>query len=245
MEISWSTFILEMVNFVVLVWILQRFLYRPVLDVISRRRARIQKTLADAQALRDEAQGLRQRYEGRLADWNAEKQQAAEALRREIDAERAKRLEELQTQLKQQKDLSEAAEQHRLAAAKREMEMRAIEQAARFTTRLLERARGPEVEARLADAAVAELEHLPDAQRAELDLKKEQPVRIESAFPLPDENRAALEQALQALVGRRVAVEFAVDPDLLAGVRIEIGAKTIAFNLSDELEGFALTSHAE
>ena len=51
MELSWSTFILEAINFLVLVWILKRFLYKPVLDVIERRKAGIEKIQADAKAL--------------------------------------------------------------------------------------------------------------------------------------------------------------------------------------------------
>lgn len=245
MQISWSTFVLEIVNFLVLVWILQRFLYRPVLDVIARRRARVQKTLQDARALREEAEGLRQRYEGRLAEWSAEKQQAADALSREIEAERSERLRALTEQLAREKEQAELTERHRRAAAEQQMQTRALEQAAHFATRLLERASGPEVEARLAATALAELERLPAEQRARLDLDAAGPVRVASAFALPVELRAALERALAALMGREVAVEFAVDAALLAGLRIEIGTKTIAFNLADELEGFVQSSHGD
>ena len=52
MELNWSTFILEIINFLVLIWILKRFLYKPVLDVIARRRAGIEKTLSDAREMR-------------------------------------------------------------------------------------------------------------------------------------------------------------------------------------------------
>ena len=52
MELDWTTFILELVNFVVLVWILNRFLYRPVMNVIDQRKAAIQRTLAEAETTR-------------------------------------------------------------------------------------------------------------------------------------------------------------------------------------------------
>ena len=39
MELDWTTFILEIINFLVLVWILHRFLYQPVMNVIAQRRA--------------------------------------------------------------------------------------------------------------------------------------------------------------------------------------------------------------
>ena len=69
MEFDWTTFALEIINFLILVWILKRFLYRPVLDVIARRRAGVEKTLADAKRIEAEAGELKQRCECELAQW--------------------------------------------------------------------------------------------------------------------------------------------------------------------------------
>ena len=66
MELSWSTFVLEIINFLVLVWILKRFLYKPVMDVIARRREEIEKTRAEAAQLQTDAQNLQQQYEERV-----------------------------------------------------------------------------------------------------------------------------------------------------------------------------------
>ena len=48
MQFDWTTFALEIVNFLVLVWILRRFLYRPVTDVIARRAAEVEHRLTGA-----------------------------------------------------------------------------------------------------------------------------------------------------------------------------------------------------
>ena len=50
MELTWSTFILEIINFLILVWILKRFLYKPVMDAIAKRRASIEQSMQDAAA---------------------------------------------------------------------------------------------------------------------------------------------------------------------------------------------------
>jgi F-type H+-transporting ATPase subunit b len=51
-ELDWMTFVLEVINFLVLIWILNRLLYRPLMNVIAQRKAAIQKTLADAEEVR-------------------------------------------------------------------------------------------------------------------------------------------------------------------------------------------------
>jgi len=81
MDLSWSTFVLEIINFLVLVWILKRFLYKPVLDVIARRRAGIEKSMADAEALHADAEKLQEQYEDRLAVWDQERLQARRVAR--------------------------------------------------------------------------------------------------------------------------------------------------------------------
>ena len=48
MEFDWTTFALEVVNFLVLVWLLKRFLYRPVLACSTRRRAEVERHMAEA-----------------------------------------------------------------------------------------------------------------------------------------------------------------------------------------------------
>jgi len=83
MELNWSTFVLEIINFLVLVWILKRFLYKPVLKVIAKRRAAIEKTLTEARDKEKAAEELKTRYEGRVAQWDRERAQAREDLARE------------------------------------------------------------------------------------------------------------------------------------------------------------------
>ncbi|RME33224.1 MAG: F0F1 ATP synthase subunit B, partial [Gammaproteobacteria bacterium] len=146
MELSWSTFVLEIVNFLVLVWILQRFFYRPVMGVITRRRAAIEQSIREAETLRVEAERLRQQYEGRLAEWDRERQEARAALEREIEAERARRLAELREALEQEREKARVAEERRRRHLQRAMESAALQLGARFATRLLEQAAGPEVQ---------------------------------------------------------------------------------------------------
>ena len=76
MQLDWSTFILEILNFLILVWILKRFLYKPILTMIAERKAAIEQTLATSERTQKEAQALREQYEHRQADWQREKETA-------------------------------------------------------------------------------------------------------------------------------------------------------------------------
>jgi F-type H+-transporting ATPase subunit b len=248
LELSWSTFVLEIINFLVLVWILERFLYKPVLEVIARRRAVIENSLADAAALRTEAERLQTQYEGRLADWEQERQQAREALARDLEAERARKLVELQSVLEQEREKVQVAEARRQADALGKTEEAALMQGARFATRLLERASGPAMETRLVELVLTELAQLPTERVTALRNsygKTPDAILVISAFPLADEQRERLKQALVKVTSLNIPFRFEQDRELLAGVRLIIGAWVLAANLRDELKGFVELAHGE
>ena len=84
MQIDWTTLVLEIINFLVLVWILKRFLYRPVMEAIAARQQRVEGKLAEARAIEDGARELQQQYQRRLADWDMEKAKVRAALDTEL-----------------------------------------------------------------------------------------------------------------------------------------------------------------
>jgi len=244
-EWNWSTFVLEIINFLVLVWLLKRFLYKPVLEVIARRRAGIEKSLADAQAMKSDAEALQDRYQGRLADWEAEQRTAREKLNQDLQGERARKLGDMQAELETVRTRTQAAEQRRLADFRQQAELAALEHGAAFAGRLLGLAATEELQARLVEAALGELSALPAERAAGLVDRSAEAggqVRVTSAFPLADEQCGRLREVLAKSLQVDWPVEFAADPELLAGLRVTMGATVLGLNLADELEGFARLS---
>jgi len=113
MGLDWSTFLLELVNFLILLWILKRFLYAPIKAAIEARRERVESALAEANARRAEAERMRQDYEARLDAWQQERARARVALDQELAAERARRIEALQTELRAQRDKAAILDERR------------------------------------------------------------------------------------------------------------------------------------
>lgn len=241
MELNWSTFLLEIINFLVLIWILQRFLYRPVLAVIAKRRAGIEQSLSEAQALRTSAETLQAQYESRLASWEQEQQTARAELQRDIEAERQRLLADLQTTLRQEQEKNRLLEERRLQALQRQAETEALAQASRFASLLLNRLAGPELEARLLELAIDELQHLPEERLSMLRQScstASGQARISTAFVLAQPQRDTLQHTLQTLLEQPIACVFEQDPQLLSGLRITIGPWLLRANLYDELVDF-------
>ena len=241
MELNWSTFALEIINFLILVWLLARFLYRPVLDIIDRRKQEINKQLADADTVRKVAESLKQDYQDRMQVWNREQSEARKRLHDAIAAERQQLLEDLRHDLELEREKAAILNKRRLEDEKSRIFSLTVQQGAEFCAKLLARLAGPELEASIINVAVADLEAL--AQDRLEALKKNHGsnnniISITSAFPLTAEQKKLLEQKLRSITRADAGFNYQQDPDLLAGVRIRIGAWQLQANLQDELQYF-------
>lgn len=241
MELDWSTFILEIINVLVLVWLLKRFLYRPVMTAIEERKAAVTKMVGDADRLQQEAKTLQDRYEHRLAEWDKEKVKVRTQLQDEILAERQRRLTALQAEIDKAREQNAAREHQQMKEMVRQAETRAVLQGAQFAAALLARIAAPELEAKLIDAATEDLSGLPQDQvdGVKATLPANAKGRVATAFPLEPSRRDRLVKQVERVFDRSLEWEFVEDRNLLAGVQVSLGGWVLRGNLLDELKFFA------
>jgi len=240
-ELDWSTFLLEIVNVLVLVWLLKRFLYRPVMTVIEERKAAIAKTVADASRLQNEANALKEQYDRRLVGWEREREKGRVQLREEIAAERQRQLAALQADLEKERQQATVRESQRMKDVARQAEALALLQGSQFTALLLSRVAGPELETKIIDAMMEDWSRLPqpqvDAIRSALPANARG--KVTTAFPLEQESREALVKKVERRLDRTFEWEFVEDRNLFAGLRVSLGGWVLRGNLQDELRFFA------
>jgi F-type H+-transporting ATPase subunit b len=244
MELNWTTFALEIINFLALLWILKRFLYRPVMQTLAERRAGIERTLAEARATEAQASAMQQQFESRLADWEQEKAAARRRFETELDAERARQMEALTKDLATERERSAAQDAHRLDTQRRELAVQASTEARQFASALFARLAGPELEGQLVQLFIEELAALPEDRLSNVRAGQNGHGQgiLTSAFALTAAQRQQLSNAIDTRLGKAIALEFVVDPNLLAGARLALGAWQLDFSLAGELGIFAEAS---
>lgn len=244
MALNWTTFALEIINFLALLWILKRFLYRPVMQTLAERRAGIERTLAEARASEAQALAKQQQFESRLADWEQEKAAARRRFETELEAERARQMEALTKVLASERERSAAQDAHRLESQRRELAAQASTEARQFASALFARLAGPELEGQLVQLFIEELAVLPEERLSAVRAGQNGHGQgiLTSAFALTAEQRQQLSNAIDARLGKAIALDFVVEPDLLAGARLTLGAWQLDFSLAGELGIFAEAS---
>src|SRR5664279_6224779 len=87
MLIDWFTVGAQVINFLILIWLMKRYLYQPILHAIDARETRIAAELSDADAKRAEAQKERDEFEQKNEAFD---KQRAELLSKASDEASAK-----------------------------------------------------------------------------------------------------------------------------------------------------------
>ena len=247
MELNWTTFLLEIINFLVLVWLLKRFLYHPVLNIIEERRRKINEGLARAAAVQKEVDTAKRQYVERLARWEDEKRLAKESLEADIARERDRRLDLLDKELAKRREQQNARDQQEQESLRARAEAEALRQGAVFTARLLSGLAGPELDLRLQQLFIEQVATLSESTRRELEsgwYDSSVDVEVISASPLEAEQQRALRDALEDALGScERHWRFRQDDSLIAGLRVSFGGWLLEANLRDELRFFTEVAH--
>jgi F-type H+-transporting ATPase subunit b len=229
------TLALQTVNFIVLVWLLRHFLYKPVLAVIARRQGEVDRQLKHAASVEGAAAALQQNLTAQRAAIAGERERALAEAHAQAEADRAALL--AQGRAEAEKLLKEA--RHRLdrerADASEALTRRAAELAIEIARRLLAGTAASTSSAFLVRIC-ARIRAMPRHEQMELEaqVRNGGAVRVVSAAPLPAEEADTCRRHVRELLGD-VVVDFADDPGLIAGVELHFPHAVLRDNWRDSL----------
>ncbi len=243
MQFDWTTFILEILNFLVLVWILQRFLYRPVLAMLDARQQRIKDETEHAAQLRNKAEALRQQFEQRLTDWNQQQETSRRQLDEELTQLRNTATENLKQTLADEEAKLRVRNQTLIAAREAALIREAAGAAYGQAAAMLQRLASPQLTQRIVEVFLQDLLNMPDSEQTALRkaaaiLIAASAVELVSAHPLSETDQERVKETLSNVAGQTLQLTFKEDPALLAGLRAIVGECQLHANLADELAFF-------
>ena len=236
MKFSWWTFALQVVNFLILVWLLRRFLFRPVSAIVARRKEEIGRTLADASEEREKAAGVRRELEAERAGIEAERQKAFEEQRERLAAERSKMLEEARSQAAEMLNQARQRIEEERAAAGEELFARTVQLAGVLAELLLRDLALPSIEKPFLARVLDYLDRLPEQERAGLISQLgENDLLVTTAHVLGPDEESEWRNQLQKRITNGGSVKFRADPALIAGAEITFPHAILRFNWRDGL----------
>ena len=238
MLIDWFTVAAQVLNFVILVWLMKRFLYKPILLALDTREKLIAAELADASAKKTEAQKQsddfghkNQAFDQQRAalltkatdEAKAEGQRLLEQARQAADTLGAKRREALRTEV---------------ASLDQSVLVRAQHEVFAIARKALADLAGADLEQRVVEVFAGRLRQLDGTAKsvlAEAIKTASDPALLRSAFVLPAAQRDTIQSALDDTFAAKVRVRFETAPELIGGIELSSNGQKLAWSIADYL----------
>jgi F-type H+-transporting ATPase subunit b len=246
MLIDWFTAGAQAVNFLILVWLLKRFLYRPVLAAIDSREKKIAAQLANATQREAQARAEREDFQHRSEALDGERQGILRKANDAAAAERQRQLEETrqEAQLLRAR-LAEALVKEREEISRR-LSIQTQTEVFALARKVMAELAHVSVEGRMAEIFMDHLRSLPAEQRRLIGVgatergTADRTAVVRSAFELAPAQRASIGAVVSDCFGAGFITRFEISsPELVLGLELSINGTKLAWSVIDYLSAIS------
>lgn len=247
MQIDYFTIIAQIINFLILVFLLRHFLYGPVIKSMNQREEKISSRLSEAEKRKKEAEQEAESYSKQLREL-AEKS-------RELQAGAESQAQALQSELtkKARGDVEAAraewylALQHEEASLIADLSRQAGEEAYAVVRRALRDLADEDLESRIIDVFIKRLQNMSDLERGNIQefYKTRGPIVVRSTFEIREDLRRRIRQVVQDHVvpdqgapdqaAKDAELQFQLVPDLICGMELSVPDMRIGWSIASYL----------
>ena len=238
MLIDWFTVGAQALNFLILVWLMRRFLYKPILNAIDAREKLIVAELADADAKRSDAKKERDEFIQKNEAFDKERASLLSKAKDEVVAERQMLLDEARHEADSLRAKREEALRVDADNLNQSISNRATKEVFAIVRKTLSDLAAVSLEERVGEVFTRRLREMDDQAKETMGkaLKlNASSALIRSAFELSLDQRAAIQNALNETFSAEIAVQFETAPNLISGIELIANGQSLAWSIADYL----------
>jgi F-type H+-transporting ATPase subunit b len=239
MEINWTTFTAQIINFLVLTWLLKRFLYGPIVRAMDEREKRLAERQDEATAAKQSAAQEAAEYRRRNEDLDHAREELLAEAGREIEDWKQQHLQQARGEVDHvRKEWYRSIERER-GAFLRDLRQRAGQQVHQMTRRVMGKLCRATLEGEVVEAFAERLQQVDENKRSEIAAairNSQHRVLVETAFELPDERRRRIEAMIHEHLTDGIDIEFKVVPELICGIELKAAGYKVAWSVGETLE---------
>ena len=241
MQINWFTVIAQILNFLVLVWLMKRYLYKPILNAIEDREKKIAGQLADAKTKKAEAKSEQDEFNKKNEVFDQQKKDMMDKATAEAAEQSQKLLEAAKNNAKTLQDKLEKAAKEQQADLNHQMEQKTRQEVFALTKKVLTDLADVNVEEQSVNIFIKRISGIKEDEKA-LFIKAlhsgSGPILVQSAFDLPEKQQAELKSAVTKMLGTTSSFEFKTSPALIGGIELTTNGYKLAWSIAEYVNSF-------
>jgi F-type H+-transporting ATPase subunit b len=237
MLIDWFTVGAQMLNFLILVWLLKRFLYKPILNAIDARENRIAAELAEATATKIAAEREREEFQKKGTALDEQRDAILGRAAEEAKAEREGLLAQAHQAAATLRLKYESVMRNDQMSLSLEITRMAQGEVFAIARKALADLAGADLEERMSAAFTRRLRQMDTQAKESLGaaLEKSPESVVRSTFDIPATQRATIQRALDETFATEIRIRFEISPDTICGIELTAGEQKLAWSLAEYL----------
>lgn len=236
MIIDWFTIIAQIINFLILVWLLKRFLYKPILKAIEERETKITQKLLNAQKIQAIAEKAKDELEKKSKEFDDHRDDLMSKAILGVEVERdqlltiaIKEIEQFKSKKNKEFESSEKSFHEKIV-------QQIYKEVFSLTRKILTDISGSDLESTIIDVFIRKINELDfKALKIENSLS-ERKITIRSSSELVDKHRVLIEKELHKNFDEHLNLRFEVVSDLFTGIELIFNGKKIAWSIGNYLD---------
>jgi len=238
MLIDWFTVGAQALNFVILVWLMRRFLYKPILRAIDAREKKIAAELEDAEGKKAEAKKERDEFEHKNEEFDRQRAALLNKATDEAKAERQRLVDEARKAAAALSAKRREALGNEARSLNKAVSLRAQEEVFGIARKALTDLATTSLEERMGEVFTRRLRQMDSKVRAGLAQAIQtapEAALVRTAFDLPTEHRAVIQNAINEIFSADVRLRFETAPDLVSGIELCTNGQKVGWSIADYL----------
>jgi len=244
MKISWFTVIAQIINFLLLVWLLKRFLYKPILNAVDEREKQIAAQLKDAEEKKENAQKEQDTFKEKNDEFDRKRKELMDKAVAETAGERQKLLDVARNEAnKLSADLGAALKESQ-ENLMLEIVQKTQKEVFAITRKTLMDLSSLSLEEQSVDIFIRRLNELQGDERQKFiqTFKSgSETVLIRGAFDLPEKQQMEIKKSVSEILGRETQFQFKTAPELISGIELTAKGYKLAWSISEYLDSLENT----
>jgi F-type H+-transporting ATPase subunit b len=239
MLINWFTLVAQLLNFLILLWLLNKFLYKPVLKSLDERENRIAAVISDAESMKLNAKKELEEYSAKNASFDKERESIIQHSRIEAEQERITIIKNAKNAAQQLIDKQKAVLIDERDTFYHTASTILTSQILRITEKTISMLSDSSLEAQLANKFINNIKNLTENERnniTDLLTSSGNHLCIRSSMPLENSVFSDLEQTLKSIFGLSIVITSETAPSLLCGMELIIDTYKLSWNAHDFIQ---------
>ncbi|MDP5205519.1 F0F1 ATP synthase subunit B [Alishewanella sp. SMS9] len=238
MLIDWFTVVAQVINFLILAWLLKRFLYRPIVDAIDTRDRHIAAQVADANNKKIDAQKLSDKFNHKNTVFDEALSSRMKDMNQHVQTKRTQLLEEIRAESELLRTKQQQTLQNELLSVQQALSQHAKEEVFDITRKTLKDLANVDLEQQMTAVFIERLNTLSDKEIKAFTAafaNAAQPLVIRSVFTLGNAERLAIETQLKQWLSISHEIEYITDNVLISGIELSGHGQKIAWSINQYL----------